>query len=69
MIMWVCTTCETGLRPFVLLSVGKLLIDVNKKVEMDTIVKENPQVKLGGFFTPPDCQPRDKASTNFCLLL
>ena len=69
MIMCVYATCESELRPCVLLSVGKLLIDVNKEVKMDAIVKVNPEVKLGGFFSPPDCQPRDTASTDFCLLL
>lgn len=42
--------------------VGRLFINVNVKVDIEEIVKTNPQLQMGGFYSPPNCQPRDKVA-------
>jgi hypothetical protein len=42
--------------------VGRFAVNVNRLVNVDDVVKENPQLKPGGFFSPSDCQPRDKVA-------
>ena len=36
-------------------------MNVDRQVELDDVVKDNPGLKIGGFYSPPHCQPRDKA--------
>ena len=48
-----------------LLLVGSLAVDVNRLVDLDDVVKNNPGHKVGGFHSPPHCVPRDKANLSF----
>ncbi|XP_062509771.1 beta-1,4-galactosyltransferase 2-like isoform X2 [Corticium candelabrum] len=42
--------------------VGSLFINAYAKVNLDEVKKKNPGVTFGGFYTPPDCQPRDRVA-------
>jgi hypothetical protein len=40
----------------------QVLIDVEITVDIEDAVINNPQLQLGGFYSPPNCQPRDKVA-------
>ena len=52
-------------------------VNVTRLVELDDVVKNNTELKLGGFYSPPHCQPRNNAKEllltsfhyNFSLLI
>ncbi|XP_062509129.1 beta-1,4-galactosyltransferase 1-like [Corticium candelabrum] len=41
---------------------GSLFVNAHAKVNLDEVKKKNPRVVFGGFYTPPDCQPRDRVA-------
>ncbi|XP_010714514.2 beta-1,4-galactosyltransferase 2 [Meleagris gallopavo] len=44
------------------LAVGRLLIEFSSPMSMERVQRENPDVSLGGKYTPPDCLPRQKVA-------
>uniref|UniRef100_A0A8B9TQ18 Beta-1,4-galactosyltransferase n=1 Tax=Anas platyrhynchos TaxID=8839 RepID=A0A8B9TQ18_ANAPL len=40
--------------------VGRLLIEFSSPMSMERVQRENPDVRQGGKYTPPDCLPRQK---------
>lgn len=44
------------------LPVGRLLIEFSSPMSMERVQRENPDVSLGGKYTPPDCLPRQKVA-------
>ncbi|XP_061307446.1 beta-1,4-galactosyltransferase 2 [Pezoporus occidentalis] len=42
--------------------VGRLLIEFSSPMSMERVQRENPDVRLGGKYTPPDCLPRQKVA-------
>ncbi|XP_044074809.1 beta-1,4-galactosyltransferase 2 [Siniperca chuatsi] len=42
--------------------VGRLLIEFSSQMTMERVQKENPNVTVGGRYTPPDCRPRWKVA-------
>uniref|UniRef100_A0A8C9FBF9 Beta-1,4-galactosyltransferase n=1 Tax=Pavo cristatus TaxID=9049 RepID=A0A8C9FBF9_PAVCR len=49
-------------RPALALAVGRLLIEFSSPMSMERVQRENPDVSLGGKYTPPDCLPRQKVA-------
>jgi hypothetical protein len=44
------------------LLIGNIIVDVNKLVDLYDVINDNPGHKMGGFYTPPHCKPRDKVA-------
>ncbi|KFP41787.1 Beta-1,4-galactosyltransferase 2, partial [Chlamydotis macqueenii] len=42
--------------------VGRLLIEFSSPMSMERVQRENPDVRQGGKYTPPDCLPRQKVA-------
>ncbi|XP_067423932.1 beta-1,4-galactosyltransferase 2 [Emydura macquarii macquarii] len=42
--------------------VGRLLIEFSSPMSMERVQRENPDVREGGKYVPPDCQPRQKVA-------
>ncbi|NXA31523.1 B4GT2 galactosyltransferase, partial [Eudromia elegans] len=42
--------------------VGRLLIEFSSPMTMERVQRENPDVRQGGKYTPPDCLPRQKVA-------
>lgn len=49
-------------RPALALAVGRLLIEFSSPMSMERVQRENPDVRQGGKYTPPDCLPRQKVA-------
>lgn len=49
-------------HPALALAVGRLLIEFSSPMSMERVQRENPDVSLGGKYTPPDCLPRQKVA-------
>lgn len=43
-------------------AVGRLLIEFSSPMSMERVQRENPDVRQGGKYTPPDCLPRQKVA-------
>ncbi|KAL2301805.1 hypothetical protein Nmel_011202 [Mimus melanotis] len=42
--------------------VGRLLIEFSSPMSMERVQRENPDVRQGGKYSPPDCLPRQKVA-------
>ncbi|XP_059583702.1 beta-1,4-galactosyltransferase 2 isoform X2 [Alligator mississippiensis] len=42
--------------------VGRLLIEFSSPMSMERVQRENPEVRAGGRYVPPDCQPRQRVA-------
>lgn len=51
-----------GHHPALPLAVGRLLIEFSSPMSMERVQRENPDVRQGGKYTPPDCLPRQKVA-------
>lgn len=51
-----------GHRPALPLTVGRLLIEFSSPMSMERVQRENPDVRQGGKYSPPDCLPRQKVA-------
>lgn len=51
-----------GHHPVLPLTVGRLLIEFSSPMSMERVQRENPDVRQGGKYTPPDCVPRQKVA-------
>uniref|UniRef100_A0A8B9EZI0 Beta-1,4-galactosyltransferase n=1 Tax=Amazona collaria TaxID=241587 RepID=A0A8B9EZI0_9PSIT len=49
-------------HPALPLAVGRLLIEFSSPMSMERVQRENPDVRLGGKYTPADCLPRQKVA-------
>lgn len=43
-------------------TVGRLLIEFSSPMSMERVQRENPEVRAGGRYVPPDCQPRQRVA-------
>uniref|UniRef100_A0A8V0ZJH7 Beta-1,4-galactosyltransferase n=1 Tax=Gallus gallus TaxID=9031 RepID=A0A8V0ZJH7_CHICK len=48
--------------------VGRLLIEFSSPMSMERVQRENPDVSLGGKYTPPDCLPRQKVAYGIYII-
>lgn len=51
-----------GDHPSFPVAVGRLLIEFSSPMSMERVQRENPDVRQGGKYTPPDCLPRQKVA-------
>lgn len=51
-----------GHHPALPFAVGRLLIEFSSPMSMERVQRENPDVRQGGKYTPPDCLPRQKVA-------
>ncbi|RMC08581.1 hypothetical protein DUI87_14828 [Hirundo rustica rustica] len=56
------TMCPVGIALPSPLTVGRLLIEFSSPMSMERVQRENPDVRQGGKYTPPDCLPRQKVA-------
>uniref|UniRef100_A0A493TP49 Beta-1,4-galactosyltransferase n=1 Tax=Anas platyrhynchos platyrhynchos TaxID=8840 RepID=A0A493TP49_ANAPP len=48
--------------------VGRLLIEFSSPMSMERVQRENPDVRQGGKYTPPDCLPRQKVAYGIYII-
>lgn len=62
MTMTLTMSCPVGIALPSPLTVGRLLIEFSSPMSMERVQRENPDVRQGGKYTPPDCLPRQKVA-------